>query len=79
MIGERPLSFHTARLGPSMDPIEHAFACPYCGAPISMLLDPSVPSQTYVEDCEVCCHPIEVRYAVEDGEVVAFEARSLEQ
>ena len=43
-----------------------------------MVLDPSVKSQTYVEDCEVCCHPIEVRYAIEDGEVSDFEARALE-
>ena len=31
-----------------------------------MVLDTSVRSQVYVEDCEVCCHPIEVRYAVEE-------------
>ena len=31
-----------------------------------MLLDFSVRRQTYVEDCEVCCNPIEVSYAVED-------------
>ncbi len=43
-----------------------------------MLLDASVKDQTYVEDCEVCCHPIEVRYTVEDGEVSSFEARALE-
>jgi hypothetical protein len=43
-----------------------------------MILDTSVQSQTYVEDCEVCCHPIELRYAVEDGTLTAFEARVLE-
>ncbi len=43
-----------------------------------MVLDTSVRSQTYVEDCEVCCHPIELRYAVEAGAVTGFEARALE-
>jgi hypothetical protein len=43
-----------------------------------MVLDTSVRSQTYVEDCEVCCHPIEVTYAVEDGDVIEFEAKPLE-
>ncbi len=62
-----------------MSEIELDFACPYCLATISMLLDPSVAGQTYVEDCEVCCNPIEVTYRVEDGEVVAFEAQSIEQ
>ncbi len=59
--------------------IEQAFSCPTCNAPISMLLDPSVPAQRYVEDCEVCCNPIEVAYRIEDEAVVAFEARSIEQ
>ena len=43
-----------------------------------MVLDSSVKSQTFIEDCEVCCHPIEVRYEVEDGAVAAFEARGIE-
>ncbi len=55
--------------------MEHFFLCPYCGEEISMVLDMSVPNQTYIEDCEVCCRPIEVRYAVEDEFLVEFEAR----
>jgi len=58
--------------------MEYFFSCPYCWEGISMVLDTSVNSQTYVEDCEVCCHPIEIRYAMEDGEVTQFEARVLE-
>ena len=58
--------------------MEHAFECPYCGEPISMVLDLSVPEQVYVEDCEVCCRPIELRYAAEDGELTAFEAHTLD-
>jgi hypothetical protein len=42
-----------------------------------MVLDTSVNRQTYIEDCEVCCHPIEVRYTVEDDEVCQFEARAI--
>jgi len=40
-----------------------------------MVLDTSVPRQTYIEDCEVCCRPIEISYAVEDNALVDFEAR----
>ena len=58
--------------------VEHHFQCPYCWEEISMLLDPSV-SQTYIEDCEVCCNPIELRMVFEDGELTKFEAGSLEQ
>jgi hypothetical protein len=58
--------------------MEHFFACPYCCEQISMVLDTSVKGQVYVEDCEVCCHPIEVRYKAQDGAVCDFEAKTLE-
>lgn len=35
-------------------------SCPYCGAPFTMLLDLSQGSSDYIEDCAVCCAPIEV-------------------
>jgi hypothetical protein len=57
--------------------VEHFFTCPYCWQQISMVLDESVGSQTYVEDCEVCCKPIEVHYAIEDETLIDFEARTL--
>jgi hypothetical protein len=59
--------------------VEVPFPCPYCAAPISVLVDPTVPAQTYVEDCEVCCNPIEVYYQSDGEDVTAFEARSIEQ
>ena len=40
-----------------------------------MVLDLSVRRQTYVEDCEVCCNPIEITYAVEDGALSSFDAK----
>ena len=58
--------------------MEHSFTCPYCWEEISMVLDPSVHRQTYVEDCEVCCNPIELRYVMEDESLVEFEAKVLE-
>ena len=42
-----------------------------------MVLDTSVQNQKYVEDCEVCCKPIEVQYAIEDDEVTDFAANVL--
>lgn len=57
--------------------MEYFFTCPYCWQEISMVLDISVANQTYVEDCEVCCKPIEIHYAVEDDSVVDFDARTL--
>jgi len=58
--------------------VEYFFSCPYCWEEISMVLDTSVKTQTYVEDCEVCCNPIQVRYSVEDDAIADFEAKVLE-
>jgi hypothetical protein len=58
---------------------EHFFQCPYCWEEISMLLDPSVSKQVYVEDCEVCCNPIEITAGFEGGELSIFEASDIEQ
>ncbi|QXP61298.1 CPXCG motif-containing cysteine-rich protein [Olleya sp. HaHaR_3_96] len=58
---------------------EHHFQCPYCWETVSMLLDPSITIQTYVEDCEVCCNPIQVTPNFFDLELVGFEALNIEQ
>ena len=58
---------------------EQVFQCPYCWEEISMSLDSSVRRQTYIEDCEVCCNPIEVTPSFEAGELVAFNAHNIEQ
>lgn len=34
--------------------------CPYCNEPIELVIDCSVPSQRYIEDCQVCCRPMVV-------------------
>ena len=59
-------------------PTEHSFTCPYCWQPISMIIEPTMARQEYVEDCEVCCNPILVVFWVDDDEVV-FTARDIGQ
>ena len=58
--------------------VEHSFTCPFCGEEITMVLDLSVHRHTYVEDCEVCCNPLEISYTVEDEVLISFEAKSSE-
>lgn len=49
---------------------ECAVDCPYCGEPITLLVDRSCEEQSYVEDCEVCCQPMVVSvFVYEDGQV----------
>ena len=59
--------------------IEHFFQCPYCFEEISMLIDTSIPDQAYVEDCEVCCNPIDLTVRLNGDVITAFEANDLGQ
>lgn len=58
---------------------EHFFQCPYCWEEISMLMDTSITSQRYIEDCEVCCNPIEIEAQFESNNLMSFQATSIEQ
>ena len=47
--------------------------CPYCGEAIELVVDTSAPFQEYIEDCSVCCRPINVTSIVSsDGEVTVL-------
>jgi len=45
---------------------ECAADCPYCGEPITVLVDTSCEEQSYTEDCEVCCRPMIVNVWVDE-------------
>jgi len=46
-----------------------AVACPYCGESIEIVVDESAGDAAYVEDCPVCCRPMQVGVEVDDGAV----------
>jgi len=46
----------SARVAPEMFV---AVRCPYCGERLERRVDLTADEPGYVEDCEVCCHPIE--------------------
>ena len=58
---------------------EHYFTCPHCWENISMLIDNSISKQSYIEDCEVCCNPIQITVQFINSELSAFQADSIEQ
>ena len=44
--------------------------CPYCGEAFTVAADRTTEGEPYVEDCQVCCRPIEFHLRVgDDGEV----------
>ena len=55
---------------------ERRVYCPYCGEAITILIDTSAGSQTYVEDCQVCCQPMNIVIEVDNGELLSVSATS---
>jgi Cysteine-rich CPXCG len=65
---------------PGLAPEEFvAVRCPYCGERLQTRVDLTADEPSYVEDCEVCCRPIEFhieRDAV--GGLAALQVRRLD-
>jgi len=62
--------------------MEHFFTCPYCWEQISMILDNTEEASDYqvdyIEDCEVCCRPIELDFRFSGENLVRFDAKVME-
>lgn len=63
-----------------MDPLhtlqESQVSCPYCGETIGVLLNPEDVGLDYIEDCQVCCRPIEFSIRDAGGGWLEAEVRS---
>ncbi len=56
-----------------------AVRCPWCGERLETRVDVTAVEAAYVEDCEVCCRPIEFTVEHADGlGVLAVQVRRLE-
>jgi Cysteine-rich CPXCG len=54
--------------------------CPYCGETLTVRLDLSAGSQSYVEDCQVCCQPMQMNVRVaEDGTLDVVSAERMDR
>jgi len=49
--------------------------CPYCGEQIEIIVDCSISSQDYIEDCQVCCRPINLAITVDTDGIPQVTAR----
>ena len=52
---------------------EAQITCPFCWETLTILVDLSIPEQDYIEDCQVCCQPIRIRYSSDNGELAGLE------
>lgn len=59
--------------------IEFLFTCPYCWENQIKLVDSSIDNQSFIEDCEICCNPIQISVVTEAQQIVNFQAENIEQ
>jgi|AP95_1055475.scaffolds.fasta_scaffold141590_2 hypothetical protein len=52
---------------------ERRIHCPFCAEPMTILVDASAGSQSYIEDCLVCCQPMQISFAADEGEVLGLQ------
>lgn len=53
--------------------------CPYCGERLQTRVDLTADEPSYVEDCEVCCRPIEFHIERDaGGALLALQVRRLD-
>ena len=53
--------------------VESRVICPYCGAIFTTVVDTSSGTFSTIEDCEVCCRPIELNVHCHFGEIESVE------
>src|SRR4051812_31213116 len=52
--------------------VSETISCPFCGESFELSIDTSVPDQSFVTDCEVCCRPFTVSVQAEPGEIISI-------
>jgi len=51
-----------------------SYVCPWCWELVDSTIDLSVGTQSYIEDCTVCCNPIEISFMVRGSEILNLRA-----
>jgi hypothetical protein len=50
--------------------------CPYCGEDFDITVDCSAGNEQYIEDCPVCCQPVEIATDIDlDGKLLGVRAQ----
>jgi Cysteine-rich CPXCG len=49
---------------------DRTISCPYCAESMHILIDSSAGAQTYIEDCQICCQPMQITFDASETEVL---------
>jgi len=80
LYGLEPIYEPGARPSGALHPEEFVpVQCPYCGERLETRVDLTADEPAYIEDCQVCCRPIEFGIERgEDGALLAVSVRRLD-
>ena len=53
--------------------LERRITCPFCAEPMSILIDLSAGAQTYIEDCQVCCQPMQIAFETDGSDLLYLQ------
>ncbi len=53
--------------------IDRRIRCPFCDESMSVIVDLSAGNQSYVEDCQICCQPMQISFETNDGELLSLQ------
>ena len=59
--------------------IEYYFVCPCCWENQLKMIDPSVNEQNFIEDCEVCCNPLQFDIILKNNHILSFSVTKIGQ
>ena len=59
--------------------LELQVQCPYCWESFVLLVDGSIESQEYIEDCEICCRPIDFSIQMGEEDQARVQARTQDE
>jgi transcription elongation factor Elf1 len=53
--------------------LERRISCPFCAEPMTILVDLSAGDQSYIEDCQICCQPMQLSFQSDGDELAALQ------
>ena len=52
--------------------VDKRIHCPFCAEAMDIVIDLSAGGQSYIEDCQVCCQPIQITFETGQGELLTL-------
>ena len=53
--------------------IDRRISCPFCAEHMSIVIDLSAGGQSYVEDCQVCCQPMQISFTTDGNDLESLQ------